>query len=42
MIEAVGTFETSATFHETTLRNIPEDGHFQTRRRKNLKSHSSM
>jgi hypothetical protein len=29
----------SVNFYETTLRNIPQDSHFHTRRRKNLKPH---
>jgi hypothetical protein len=32
MMEAVRTSETSVNFYETTRRNIPEDGHLQTRR----------
>jgi hypothetical protein len=35
MMEA-GTSETSANFYQTTLRNIPGDSHFNTRRRKIL------
>jgi hypothetical protein len=38
MMEAVPTSETSVYF-ETTRRYIPEDCHFHTRRRENLKSH---
>jgi hypothetical protein len=40
MIEAVSTSETSVNFYQTTQRNIPEDGHFHTERRKNLTSHN--
>jgi hypothetical protein len=29
-------------FHQTTRRNIPEDGHIHTRRRENLKSHANL
>jgi hypothetical protein len=39
MMEAVITSETSIIFYETTRRNIPEDGHLDTRRRENRKSH---
>jgi hypothetical protein len=39
MMEAVRTSETSVYSNETTWRYIPEDSHFHTRRRKNLKSH---
>jgi hypothetical protein len=38
MIEAVSTSETPVNFCHTTRRNIPEDSHLHTRRRKNLKS----
>jgi hypothetical protein len=38
MMEAASTSETSVNFYETTRRNIPEDSHLHTRRRKNLKS----
>jgi hypothetical protein len=38
MMEAVSTSETSENFYQTTRRNIPEDGDFNTRRRENLKS----
>jgi hypothetical protein len=38
-MEAVRTSETSANFYETSRRNIQEDGHIYTRRRRNLKSH---
>jgi hypothetical protein len=40
MMEAVSISETLVNFCETTRRNIPEDNHLKTRRRKNLKSHS--
>jgi hypothetical protein len=39
MMEAVSTPETSVNIYQTTRRNIPEDSHFHTRRRENLKSH---
>jgi hypothetical protein len=39
MKEAASTSETSASFYETTQRNIPEDSHVDTRRRENPKSH---
>jgi transcriptional regulator of met regulon len=39
MMGAVNNSETSASFHQTTRRNIPEDSHLHTRRRENLKSH---
>jgi hypothetical protein len=29
MMEAVSTYETKASFYQTTLRNIPEDSHLQ-------------
>jgi hypothetical protein len=38
MMEAVSTSETAVSLYETSRRNIPEDGHFHTRRRENLKS----
>jgi hypothetical protein len=38
MMEAANTSETSVNFYQTTRRNIPEDSHFDTRHRKNLKS----
>jgi hypothetical protein len=41
MMEAASTSETSATFYHITGRNIPEDSHLNTRRRKNLKSHKA-
>jgi hypothetical protein len=40
MMEAVSTYETSIDFYKTKRRNIPEDSHLRTRRRKDLKSHS--
>jgi hypothetical protein len=39
MMEAVNTSETSVSFYQATRRNIPEDSHLHTHRRKNLKSH---
>jgi hypothetical protein len=39
MMEAVSTSETSVSFYQTTLRYIPEDSHFHTRRHENLISH---
>jgi hypothetical protein len=39
MMEAVSTSETSVKYYRTTRRNIPEDSHLHTLRRKNLKSH---
>jgi hypothetical protein len=39
LMEAVSITETSASFYESTRRNIPEDSHLHTRSRKNLKSH---
>jgi hypothetical protein len=41
MMEAASTSETSVNFYQTTRRNNPEDSHFHTRRRENLKSHKS-
>jgi hypothetical protein len=38
--KALNTFETSVSFYQITRRNIAEDGHLHTRRRKNVKSHS--
>jgi transposase-like protein len=38
-METISTSETSVNFYQTTRRNIPEDSHLNTRRRKNLKSH---
>jgi hypothetical protein len=37
-MEAVIASETSASFYETTRRNIPEDRHLHIRRHENLKS----
>jgi hypothetical protein len=34
----VSTSETSVSFYDTTRRNIPENSHLHSRRRKNLKS----
>jgi hypothetical protein len=39
MMEAVSTSETSVSLYQPTRRNIPEDSHLHTRRRKNLISH---
>jgi hypothetical protein len=39
MMEAVSASETSVSTYQTKQRNIPEDSHLHTRRRKNLKSH---
>jgi hypothetical protein len=41
MMEAKSISETSVKFYQTTWHNIPEDGHINTRRRENLKSHLS-
>jgi hypothetical protein len=41
MMEAVSTSETSVSFCQTTLLNIPEDSHVHTRRRENRKSQLS-
>jgi hypothetical protein len=38
-LETVRTSETSVNFYHSTWRNILEDSHIHTRRRKNLKSH---
>jgi hypothetical protein len=38
MTEVTSTSETSVNFNQTTQRNNPEDSHFHTRRRENLKS----
>jgi hypothetical protein len=38
-MEKVGTSETSIKVGQTTRHNIPEDDHFHTCRRENLKSH---
>jgi hypothetical protein len=37
-MKAVSTSETSVNFYQTRWRNIPEDSHLHTRRRKNLKT----
>jgi hypothetical protein len=42
MMEAASTSETSVNFYKSTWRNNPEDSHLNTRRRENLKSHSSV
>jgi hypothetical protein len=39
MMKAARTYETMVNFYQTTRRNSPEDSHFHTRRRENLKSH---
>jgi gamma-glutamyl-gamma-aminobutyrate hydrolase PuuD len=39
MTEAASISETSVSFYEATQRNIPDDGHLNTRSRENLKSH---
>jgi cephalosporin hydroxylase len=39
MTEAANTFETPANFYHITQRYNPEDSHFHTRRRENLKSY---
>jgi hypothetical protein len=39
MMEAASTSETSANFYKTTWRYDPEDSHFDSRRRENLKSY---
>jgi hypothetical protein len=41
VIQVVIVSETSVNFYNTTLRSIPEVSHLHTRRRENLKSHSS-
>jgi hypothetical protein len=38
-MEAATTCETSFNFYQTTRRNNPEDSHFPTHRRENLKSY---
>jgi hypothetical protein len=38
-METANTSETSLNFYKTTRRNNPEDNHFHTRRRENLKSY---
>jgi hypothetical protein len=40
LMKAINTFETSANFYRTTRRNKPEDSHFHTRSRENLKPHN--
>jgi hypothetical protein len=40
-MEAESNSETSVNFYQTTLRNNPEGSHLFTRRRDNLKSHST-
>jgi hypothetical protein len=42
MVEASSTSETSVKFYQTTRRSNPEDSHFNTRRREDLKSHPVM
>jgi hypothetical protein len=42
MMEVASTSEMSVKFYQTTRRNNPEDSHLHTRRRENLKSHSSL
>jgi hypothetical protein len=39
MMEAASTSETSVNVYQTARRNIPEDSHFHTCRRENLKFH---
>jgi hypothetical protein len=39
MMEAVRTSETSVSFYQTTLHNIPEDSRLHTRCRENQKYH---
>jgi hypothetical protein len=39
MMEVVSITETTVNFYQTTRRNIPQDSHFHTHRRENLKSH---
>jgi hypothetical protein len=41
IMEAESTSETSVNFYQTTQSNNPEDSHFHTRRRENLKSLSA-
>jgi hypothetical protein len=41
LIEAASTSETSINVYQTARRNIPEESHLHTRRRENLKYHSS-
>jgi hypothetical protein len=40
MMEAAIISETPGNFYHTIRLNNPEDSHFHTRRRENLKSHS--
>jgi hypothetical protein len=40
MMEAASTSETPVNFYQTAWRNNPEDSHFHTRRRENLKYHT--
>jgi hypothetical protein len=40
IIRAMSTSETSVNFYQTTRRNNPEDSHFRTLRRENLKSYT--
>jgi hypothetical protein len=39
LTEAVNISETSTDFYQTTRRNMPEDSHLHTRRRKDVKYH---
>jgi hypothetical protein len=39
IMKAVSISEASVDFYQTIRRNIPENGHFHTRRRENPKSH---
>jgi hypothetical protein len=39
LLEAASTSETSVIFYQTTSHNNPEDSHFRTHCRENLKSH---
>jgi hypothetical protein len=41
MLEAVSTYETSVNLNVTTRRYIPENSKIITRRRENLKSHTT-
>jgi hypothetical protein len=40
MMEAASISETLVNVYQTTGRNNPEDSHFHTRHRENLKSHN--
>jgi hypothetical protein len=40
VMDAVSFSETSVNIYQTTWCNIPEDSHFDTRRRENLKHHA--